>query len=161
LVSGGRFVTHIVATASTGGTLIAAIRRGRRDGAACYYRRVLFRSISSVVVLVCCFGLSAHAKGQATPHVEIEGGVQLLGGIVPVREPSNFPRQAPNITTRDVDPVDAAIGGRVFVGKRFNVRTTYAWSRTTQVHLAYERPLQNPLFSGYTSEISVRDHHRG
>ena len=115
----------------------------------------------SVVVLLCCFGLNADAQAQTTPHVEIEGGVQLPAGIVPVREPSNFPRQVPNVITRDLDPVEAAIGARVFVVKRFNVRTTYAWSRTTTVHLTYERPPQNPLFTGYTSEITTQDHHRG
>ena len=83
------------------------------------------------LVLVSCFGLSARARAQTTPHVEIEGGMQLPTGIVPVREPSNFPRQVPNVTTRDLDPVEAAIGARVFVVKRFNVRTPYAWSGTT------------------------------
>src|SRR5215510_3908661 len=101
-----------------------------------------FSSISSVVVLVCFCDLIGHAQAQTTPHVEIEGGAQLPAGIVPVREPSNFPRQVPNVATRDLDPVEAAIGARVFVGRHFNVRTTYAWSRTTTVHLAYERPLQ-------------------
>jgi hypothetical protein len=129
--------------------------------AVCYHRRVSVRSIAAIIVLGCCFGLSARARAQTTPHVEIEGGVQLPTGIVPVREPSNFPRQVPNVTTRDLDPVEAAIGARVFVVKRFNVRTTYAWSRTTTVHLAYDRPPQNPVFSGYTSEITTRDHHRG
>jgi hypothetical protein len=126
--------------------------------------RITSRSVFlqlSVVGLLCCFGLHADAQAQTTPHVEIEGGVQFPGGIVPVREPSNSPRQVPNVTTRDLDPVEAAIGARVFVVKRFNVRTTYAWSRTTTVLLTYERPPQNPVFTGYTSEITTRDHHRG
>jgi hypothetical protein len=119
-----------------------------------------FSFLSSLIALVCCFALNAVAQAQTTPHFEIEGGVQLTGGMVPVREPSNFPRQVPNVTTRDLDPVEAAVGTRVFVAGRFNVRTTYAWSRTTTVHLAYDRPPQNPLFTGYTSEIATQDHHR-
>ena len=121
---------------------------------------VSFRSISLIVLLVGVFGAGSGASAQTAPHIEIEGGVQLPGGIVPVVGPSNYPHQAPRVMTRDSALVEPVVGGRVFILKRFSLRSTYAWSRTTMVQFAYERPPQSPILSGYTSEQTMRERHR-